>query len=112
MMKKKMTPFEREALMLKLLQQFMQDEFSQGDLLMQLRKKVLGFSQERYAALAGISRRTLSDIEQNKENTTLVTLNRAFRPLGLKTGILPRNAGMMRALLDQLSQQGETDDHS
>lgn len=110
-MKKSLTPFERETLLLNLLQQFMQDELSHGDLLMQLRKNVLGFSQDRYAALAGISRRTLSDIEQNSESTTLTTLNRAFRPLGLKVGVLPRQPGVMKALLDRLSQQGEDDDH-
>jgi len=67
--------------------------------------------QERYAALAGISRRTLSDIEQDKENVTLTTLNKAFRPLGLKLGLLPRQPHMLQTLLAQLTQQGASDDH-
>ncbi|MRT44217.1 helix-turn-helix domain-containing protein [Enterobacteriaceae bacterium RIT702] len=111
-MKKSMSPFEREALLLELLQQFIEEKFSQGTLLMQLRKKVLGFSQERYATLAGISRRTLSDIERDKESVTLTMLNRAFKPLGLKLGLLPRQTHMMQALLTQLTQHGESHDHT
>lgn len=111
-MKKTMSPFEREAMLLDLLQQFIEEKFTQGALLMQLRRKVLGFSQERYATLAGISRRTLSDIEQDKESVTLIMLNRAFKPLGLKLGLLPRQTHMMQALFVQLTQHGESHDHS
>ncbi|MBA0035091.1 helix-turn-helix domain-containing protein [Pantoea sp. BIGb0393] len=111
-MNKNLSPFEREAMLLDLLQQFIEEKFTQGVLLMHLRKKVLGFSQDRYAALAGISRRTLSDIEQDKESVTLSTLNRAFKPLGLKLGLLPRQTHMMQALLTQLTQHGESHDHA
>ncbi|ALV91756.1 MULTISPECIES: helix-turn-helix domain-containing protein [Pantoea] len=111
-MKKTMTPFEREAMLLDLLQQFIEEKLTHGQLLMQLRKKVLGFSQDRYASLAGISRRTLSDVEQDKESITLTTLNRAFKPLGLKLGLLPRQTHMMQVLLTNLIQHGESHDHS
>ncbi len=107
-MTKTMTPFEREALLLALLRQSIEEKSTQGQLLMQLRKQVLGFSQERYAALAGISRRTLSDIEQDKES---VTLNRAFKPLGLEIGLLPQQSHMRQTLLAQLAQQGASHDH-
>ncbi|MDI9219877.1 helix-turn-helix domain-containing protein [Pantoea sp. EA-12] len=110
-MKKTMTPFEREAMLLDLLQQFIEEKLTHGQLLMQLRKKVLGFSQDRYASLAGISRRTLSDVEQDKESITLTTLNRAFKPLGLKLGLLPRQTHMMQVLLTNLIQHGESHDH-
>lgn len=109
-MKKILSPFEREAMLLDLLQQFLEEKLSQGELLMQLRKNVLGFSQERYAALAGISRRTLSDIEQDRENTTLATLNRALKPLGLKTGIVPRQSHMLQTLMLQLTAGENHDD--
>ena len=88
-MNKTLSPLEREAIMLTLRQQFIQEELTQGELPKLLRKKVLGFSQQRNALLAGISLRTLSDIEQDKGNTTLTTLNRAFKPFGLRTGLLP-----------------------
>jgi len=57
---------------------------------------VLGLSQTRYAALVGISRRTLSDLEGDKGNVTLDVMNRVFKPLGLQVGLLPRQ----RHLLD------------
>ncbi len=108
---KSMTPFEREALLLALLRQSIEEKAGHGQLLMQLRKQVLGFSQDRYAALAGISRRTLSDIEQDKESVTLSMLNRAFRPLGLEIGLLPQQSHMRQMLLAQLAQQDASHDH-
>jgi len=76
-----------------------------------LRKKALGFSQQRYALLAGISRRTLPDIEQDKDNTTLTMLNRAFKPLGLRAGLLPRKPHLLQTLIQQLTASGEHNDH-
>lgn len=110
-MNKTLSPFERKAIMLTLLQQFIQEELTQGELLKLLRKKVLGFSQQRYALLAGISRRTLSDIEQDKENTTLNTRNRAFKPFGLRAGLLPRQPHMLPTLTQQLTAPGENNDY-
>ena len=107
-----MNPFERESALIKLLQDAIQDDFTHGKLLRKIRKEVLGFSQERYASLAGISRRTLSDVELDKESITLTTLNRVFKPLGLKLGLLPRQKHMMQELLSNLTQQGTPDDHS
>lgn len=107
-----MNPFERESTLIKLLQDAIQNDFTHGKLLRKIRKEVLGFSQERYASLAGISRRTLSDVEQDKESITLTTLNRVFKPLGLKLGLLPRQKHMMQELLSNLTQQGAPDDHS
>ena len=107
-----MSPFEREAAFLDLLEEAIKNNLTHGKLLRKIRKEVLGFSQERYASLAGISRRTLSDVELDKESITLTTLNRVFKPLGLKLGLLPRQKHMMQELLSNLTQQGTPDDHS
>lgn len=88
----------REALLLKLVQQLYKDEITEGMLLKQLRKQVLGLTQEQYAALVGISRRTLSDIECDKAQLTLTVMNRVFRPLGLKVGLLPRSKALLQKL--------------
>jgi len=96
---KKLTPDEREALLLKLLRQLFHDEITEGTLLRTLRKQVLGMSQEEYADLVGVSRRTLSDIERNAGSPSLPVLNRVFRPFGLRAGLLPRNATFMQKLL-------------
>ncbi len=52
-------------------------------------KNVLGLSQEQYANLVGISRRTLTDIEQDKGKLTQSVLDKVFKPLGLKAGLVP-----------------------
>jgi len=111
-MNKTLSPLEREAIMLTLRQQFIQEELTQGELPKLLRKKVLGFSQQRYALLAGISRRTLSDIEQDKGNTTLTTLNRAFKPLGLRTGYYRvSQPHLLQTLIQQRTAPGEHHDN-
>ncbi|MGK3126102.1 helix-turn-helix domain-containing protein [Candidatus Pantoea formicae] len=106
-----MSPFEREAAFLDLLEEAIKNNLTHGKLLRKIRKELLGFSQERYASLAGISRRTLSDVEQDKESITLTTLNRVFKPLGLRLGLLPRQTHMMQELLTNLTQHGEPNDH-
>ncbi len=74
-------------------------ELTEGQLLRALRRDVLGLSQTRYAELVGISRRTLSDLEGDKGNVTLEVMNRVFKPLGLKVGLLPRKGGLLEQAL-------------
>lgn len=105
------SPFEREAMMVNQLEKLFNDETTPGKLLQHVRRKILGFSQERYAELAGISRRTLSDIEQDKETVSLTTLNRALKPIGLRAGLFPRQPAMLKKLLLQLAAEGEKSDN-
>lgn len=94
---KQSNPSDREAALVALLREFYAGELTEGTLLRALRRDVLGLSQGRYAELVGISRRTLSDLEGDKGNVTLDVMNRVFKPLGLRVGLLPRQ----RRLLDQ-----------
>lgn len=41
--------------------------------------------------------------ELDRENSTLAPLNRALNPLGLKTGLLPRQSHMLETLMLQLT---------
>ena len=84
---KNLSPIEREALLLELLEKLTKKEISAGKLLANLRKDILGMNQDTYAALVGISRRTLSDIENNSGNQTLPVMNTAFKPFGLTWGL-------------------------
>jgi len=88
---------DREAALVLLLQRYYAGELTDGRLLRSLRRDVVGLSQTRYAALVGISRRTLSDLEGDKGNVTLEVKNRVFKPLGLEVSLLPRK----RSLLEQ-----------
>ncbi|MBV1788329.1 helix-turn-helix domain-containing protein [Marinobacterium sp. D7] len=98
---KPLTGQEREALLRKLLLQLYSGEISEGAMLRQLRKEVLGLTQERYAALVGISRRTLSEIERDKAQLTLSVYSAVFKPLGLKPGLLPRSDTLLQSMLKE-----------
>ena len=80
---------QRQALLVELLQQHMLGEITQGQMLKRLRKEVLGFSQTRYAELVGVSRRTLTDIEQDKGSQVQSIIDKVFKPLGMKSGLTP-----------------------
>lgn len=84
-----MTAEQRQALLVMLLQQHMLGEVTQGQMLRRLRKEVLGFSQTRYADLVGVSRRTLTDIEQDKGSQVQSIIDKVFKPLGMKAGLTP-----------------------
>jgi hypothetical protein len=45
--------------------------------------------QNRYAELVGVSRRTLTDIEQDKGNQAQSMIDTVFKPFGIKSGLTP-----------------------
>ncbi len=95
-----LTPEQRQALLLQLLQQLLTGAIHEGELLRTLRKKVLGMSQQEYASLVGISRRSLSDLERNTASPSIALLARVFKPLGLKPALLPRSPHLLAQLLN------------
>ncbi|GKW23920.1 helix-turn-helix domain-containing protein [Pectobacterium polonicum] len=98
---KNLSSSERDALLAHLLTEFFNERLSIGGLLHKLRKDVFGMSQEQYATLVEVSRRTLSDIEKDRGSQSIMLLNRVFRPLGLKVGLLPRSTHLMYDLLEK-----------
>lgn len=92
---------EREARLLALVRQLLAGEISEGRLLRTLRREVLGLSQDEYARLVGVSRRTLSDMEGDKGNVSVAVMNRVYRPLGLRVGLLPRQAKLLKRALEE-----------
>ena len=80
----------REAVLLEGLEAVQRGELTEGQLLRRVRTEVLGLNQSQYAELTGVSRRTLSDIERDAGQQTVSVLNRVYRPLGLKMGLVLR----------------------
>ncbi|MDF3918118.1 transcriptional regulator [Salinicola salarius] len=99
----RLSPQEREALLFDLLDQLFEEKITTGALLRRLRREVLEMNQTRYAALASVSRRTLSAIENDSGTQSLGSLNRAFRPFGLSVGLLPRDRSTRQRLLTRSS---------
>ncbi|WP_395147516.1 helix-turn-helix domain-containing protein [Moraxella atlantae] len=65
------------------IEQFMQGDLTQGELLKKLRIEVLGIKQEEFAKLIKVSRKTISDVENDNGNYSINTINQIFRPFGL-----------------------------
>lgn len=84
--------------------QYLMNEVSMGELLVYLRKNLLGLSQEQYATLVGISRRTLSDIEQDKAKLTQSVMDKVFKPLGLKAGLIPTHEHIIQKIIKTPSE--------
>lgn len=92
---------DRQQVLIDLYKQYLLSEITLGQLLSHLRKNVLGLSQEQYAALVGISRRTLTDIEQDKGKLTQSVLDKVFKPLGLKAGLVPTHEHIVGKIIKQ-----------
>ncbi|WP_019672499.1 helix-turn-helix transcriptional regulator [Psychrobacter lutiphocae] len=71
------------------IEQLFAGRISQGEALKALRVQVLNVKQDKFAQMVKVSRKTLSDIENDKGNYSMDTLNQVFRPFGLKVGLVP-----------------------
>lgn len=94
---KSLTPSEKEQLLIVLTAALIKGEISEGDLLKKLRSDYLGLSQEAYAKLVGISRRSLHEVESNRRELTVTTLNKVFSPLGFRVGLTPKSLHVLKA---------------
>ncbi|MBO1271949.1 helix-turn-helix transcriptional regulator [Shewanella sp. 4t3-1-2LB] len=84
---------ERKNAIHAVTQRLLHGELSQGQALKTLRVEVLGLTQDRYATLAKVSRKTLSDVENDRGSFKTDILDRLFKPFGLKVGIVPISTG-------------------
>ncbi|MFQ6371531.1 helix-turn-helix transcriptional regulator [Shewanella sp. YIC-542] len=84
---------ERKNAIHAVTQQLLHGALSQGQALKTLRVEVLGLTQDQYATLAKVSRKTLSDVENDRGSFKTDILDRLFKPFGLKVGIVPISTG-------------------
>lgn len=95
------TPNSREAVILDLMVQILKGDITDGQLLQQLRKQLLGLNQDRFAELVGVSRKTISDIERGKGSPSQQILNDVFKPFGLRAGIIPVSQNQIEKLINK-----------
>ncbi|PPC75481.1 transcriptional regulator [Pokkaliibacter plantistimulans] len=95
---------EREQLLIELVKRLALGTITEGELLKKLRIEVLGYNQEKYAKLTGISRRVLTSIESGEEGLSMATLNKAFKPFGLKMGLVPTNLHILKQAIQDLDE--------
>lgn len=92
-----------------IIRRMMFGEISQGNTLKELRLNVLGLRQEAYATLVGVSRKTLSEIENGKGNYTADIINKVFKPFGLKVGLMPVSSSLLAEILSTPASAGKSD---
>ncbi|PRW24037.1 helix-turn-helix domain protein [Enterobacter hormaechei] len=76
----------------------MLEKITQGEALKRLRVEVLGLKQDEYAKLVSVSRKTLSDVENNRGNYSADVINKIFKPFGLQTGLVPVSKSLIASL--------------
>ncbi|MEO9653993.1 helix-turn-helix transcriptional regulator [Marinomonas sp.] len=81
-----------------IVKQLILGEMTQGFALRELRVKVLGIRQESFANQVGVSRKTLSEIENNKGNYTSEIINKVFQPFELQVGLVPTSSMALVAM--------------
>ncbi|NLQ17337.1 helix-turn-helix transcriptional regulator [Marinomonas sp. M1K-6] len=94
-----MTKEEQLIAIHQIIKRLLLDDLSQGEALRELRVGVLGIRQDSYTKLSGVSRKTLSEIENDKGNYTAEILNKVFKPFDIKVGLVPTSSQLLSAML-------------
>ncbi|EKO3791377.1 helix-turn-helix transcriptional regulator [Vibrio metschnikovii] len=90
---------ERKTEANKIIKHLLLGELTQGQALKSLRINILGLKQDVFARLVNVSRKTLSDIENDRGSYNTEILNKVFKPFGLKVGMLPSSPDVLKSLL-------------
>ncbi|WED22032.1 helix-turn-helix domain-containing protein [Vibrio sp. JC009] len=90
----------RKIAMDRIIKKVLLGEITQGQALKALRVEVLGLRQDSFAEIVSVSRKTLSEVENDKGNYTSEIINKLFKPFGLQMGLVPTSR---HRLLDLLS---------
>ncbi|WP_368541843.1 helix-turn-helix transcriptional regulator [Enterobacter soli] len=90
---------DRQSVLHAVIRDILLGEITQGEALKKLRVDVLGLKQDQYAELVKVSRKTLSDVENDKGNYSVDVINKIFKPFGLETGLVPTSKTLMSSLL-------------
>lgn len=95
---KKVKTVDRQAVIHAIIHDIMLGAISQGEALKKLRLEVLGLRQDEYARLVDVSRKTLSDVENDKGNYSAEIINKIYKPFGLETGLVPISKSLISSL--------------
>ena len=85
---KAMTGVERKQLIEEIMRLHAEGESTLGMAIRRLRLEVTGLDQETFAQMCGMSTRGLYQLETDKGNPTLSTLDSILRKFGLRMGLM------------------------
>jgi len=83
-----MTGEERKRLIEEIMQLHAEGDISLGMAIRRLRLEVTGFDQETFARMCSMSTRALYQLETDKGNPTLSTVDSILRKFGLRMGLM------------------------
>ncbi|MDB4837205.1 helix-turn-helix domain-containing protein [Marinomonas sp.] len=83
----------------RIIKGLLMNEMTQGEALRELRVNVLGLRQQDYVALTGVSRKTVSEIENDKGNYTADIFNKVFKPFDLKVSLVPTSGALLTEIM-------------
>ncbi|MEF1337713.1 helix-turn-helix transcriptional regulator [Vibrio rotiferianus] len=90
---------ERQARIHKAIHALLVGDLTQGQALKELRMEVLGIKQDAFAKMVGVSRKTISEIENDRGAFKTDILDKVFKPFGLKVGLIPVSASLLNSVL-------------
>jgi|GEM_PF-125276 len=94
-----MTGAQRKQLIDEIIQLHTNGELTLGMAIRRLRLEVTGFDQETFAKMCGMSTRALYQLETDKGNPTLSTVDSILRKFGLRMGLMTAIAPSKRPSL-------------
>ncbi|MGB5446541.1 MAG: helix-turn-helix domain-containing protein [Psychromonas sp.] len=89
-------PEQRREIIKAIIRDMILGKLTQGKALVHLRSDILGLKQVDYAKMVKVSRKTISEIENDKGGQSVEVLNRVFKPFGLHMGLIPLSVSSMR----------------
>lgn len=92
---------ERQLAMNTIIRKLLLGDITQGQALKTLRSDVLGLQQDVFANLVTVSRKTLSEVENDRGNYTSEIINKLFKPFGLKVGLVPTSRHRLAAIFKE-----------
>ncbi|WP_117233609.1 helix-turn-helix transcriptional regulator [Vibrio maerlii] len=94
---------ERQKRINKVIHALLLRELTQGQALKELRMEVLGIKQDAFAKMVGVSRKTISEIENDRGAFKTDILDKVFKPFGLRVGLVPVSASLLHSVLQEQS---------
>lgn len=83
------TAQQREELLLYVSRMMIQGKLRRGQVVRHLRKALLQMTQSEFAKYSKVSRRTLTEIENDSKGLNEESLNRVLSIFGLQLGVVP-----------------------
>ena len=98
---KGVSSFERNQKIREVIFKVVTSELTQGQALKALRMDIIGLKQDAYAKWVKVSRKTISEIENDRGNYTADVINKVFKPFGLKVGLVPQSTSLLERMFTE-----------